>query len=424
TAHVHRNQYFKWTRRGVGKYNSADSGVDDDTEDDSADLEEGSDGYLSDTSSSSQESSYGKRSREEDSDDEDEQTTSPIMSLADFDAGELETPNYSTSQTPGTAIRMLNGIVLEGGSLTSPASPASPARSIDLDAPRKLCEYKGYKKAFYKISEMATFEEDVEYAGHNEPLQTYLDRMEKRARDTDSEEEDIDTGPAYAAARAVAYPESESEDDRAAEDLGDTTPRASTTTRKNHHPEQEQEDHEDGYLTPKASGPGAIFYQESNNDANDALGHDKYNSHGDDALSGQELSDEGVAAKWAHYEDSDQETVRGYGSREDDDQKDLDNEDCEDGQYYYGSYNKAAGRTATSMYSNKDKYEGYSSDDSIDHEDDDYYGCQNKAPGSTVNLDDDYSDEDYSDQESYNSYGRDHAAANRTTKFGHGYEDE
>lgn len=81
------------------------------------------------------------RAREEDSDDDEDSGDKRLvstMALSNFDAGDLDTPAYSTAQTLGTAIRMFNCVALVGGSLASPASPTSLAHSIDLDVPRKL----------------------------------------------------------------------------------------------------------------------------------------------------------------------------------------------------------------------------------------------------------------------------------------------
>ncbi|KAF9295978.1 hypothetical protein BGZ88_001000 [Linnemannia elongata] len=101
------------------------------------------------------------RAREEDSDgDEDSgdkrSVSTTTMALANFDAGDLDTPAYSTAQTLGTAIGMFNGVAL----------------------------------ALYHISGMATFEEDLEHVNGNSIME-FIDRMDKRAAcETDSEDED------------------------------------------------------------------------------------------------------------------------------------------------------------------------------------------------------------------------------------------
>ncbi|KAF9141527.1 hypothetical protein BG015_001263, partial [Linnemannia schmuckeri] len=350
--------FHKWTKRGVGRYNADDT----DTDNDFTDMDSGSEGYESDASSSSRESDTGKRAREDDSDDDedadDERSTSTTtMALADFDAADLETPIYSTAQTPGTAIRMFNGVKLEGGSLVSPASPASPARSIDLEAPRKLSNYKGYRKAMYNISEMATFEEDLEYVNDKSML-SFIDRMNKRACETDPEDlDDINSGAASAATRAVAYPESESEDDRAARIRGDSTPKLAATARKYNQQTRDQ-DHEDGDSTPKAFGPGTAFYQEAAQDVDDS-NHYNYDNY-DESHSDEELSDEDGDANWVFYDDSDQETVCRYGSGDDSDNNDYDFES------YYGCY-KITDRTIDSGHIYEDE-DGDNKDGYVDYE--------------------------------------------------------
>ncbi|KAK3833753.1 MAG: hypothetical protein JOS17DRAFT_739252 [Linnemannia elongata] len=315
--------YHKWIKRGNGRYNADDM----DTENDSTVMDSGIEGYESDASSSSCESRTSKRAREGDSDDDedtgDERSASnTTMAIADFDAGDLDTPDYLTAQTPGTVIRMFNKVAFGGGSLASPASPASLARSIDLEVPRKLSDYKGYKKALYHISEMATFDEDVEYAMNNEPLNKFLSRMEKRdACETDPEDEDVSSGLAFAATRAVAYPESESEDDREARTRGDITPKAVTIVRK-YDQQDKDEDHQDGDSTPKAFGPKTAFYKEEDQNAVDLA--NRQSSSYDDTHSGQNLNDGDSCAHWAYYRDCDQEIVPGHGSGEDEEEQDLD----------------------------------------------------------------------------------------------------
>ncbi|KAG9067164.1 hypothetical protein KI688_011945 [Linnemannia hyalina] len=251
--------------------------------------------------------------------------------LADFDACDLKTPVYSTAQTPGTAIRMLNNVALGGGSLVSPVSPAC---SIDLEPFRMLSNYKGYKKALYHISEMATFEEDMEYVKHNEPLDKFLARMEKRAAcETDPEDEDINSGPAFAATRAVAYPESESEDEHSVRNRGDLASKVFVTTIAAAKYHKQRQDYEDGNTTPKA------FAMMTRDDDN---------------------------RDWGFYSDSCQETVRGYGSGDDEDEQDLDY-DHEDS---FGRNYKAADSANDLGHSYEDE-DGDHEDGYADHRNDD-----------------------------------------------------
>ncbi|KAF8928527.1 hypothetical protein BGZ47_001568 [Haplosporangium gracile] len=349
--------FHKWTKRGVGRYNADAT----DTDSDSTVMGYGSEGFESDASSSSRESDTGKRVRGDDSDDDEDADDgrSTTMALADFDAADLETPIYSTAQTPGTAIRMFNGVKLEGGSLASPASPASPARSVDLETPHKLSDYKGYRKAMYYISELATFEEDLDYVSGKSML-SFIDRMNKRAcKSGQFEDEDFNSGSAFAAARAAAYPETESEDDCAARTRGDSTPKATTAARKYKRGSRNQ-GYKDGDSTPKAFGPDTVFYQQAAQDIDD-LSHHNYDNN-DDLHSGKDLSDEDSGAGWTYYDDSDQETVRLYGSGDDSDYNDYDHEN------YHGRY-KTTDRTTDSRHTYEDE-DGDHKDGYVDCEDD------------------------------------------------------
>ncbi|KAF9117537.1 hypothetical protein BGX30_005379 [Mortierella sp. GBA39] len=365
-------------------------------------MDSNSEGYESDTSSNSCESGTGKRTRESESDDDedadDERSASPTtLSLADFDASDLKTPVYSTTQTPGTAIRMLNDVALGGGSL---ASPASPACSIDFEPPRKLSDYKGYKKALYHISEMATFEEDLEYVKHNEPLGKFLARMEKRAAcETDPEDEDINSGPAFAATRAVAYPESESEseDELSARNGGDLTSKVSVAAIAAAKYHKQRQDYGDGNTTPKTFGAGRVLDQELSVDADDFEHYNNNNNNSyDDSLSGQDLSDDDNR-DWGFYSDSSQETVRGYGSGDDEDEQDLD-DDHEDS---FGCNYKAADSANDSGHSYEDEdgdhEDGYADGRNDDKDSFEHYDeAADGATASGVHYEDEDEDE-YSD---------------------------
>lgn len=98
-------------------------------------------------------------------------------------------------------MRMLNGIGLDGGN-----SAASPARSKNKDGPQKLIDYVGFQDAWSEIHEIATVEEDVEYAGLNESIQDFLVRMHKRKRRPEfAGEADFMTGAEFADAIWIPY---------------------------------------------------------------------------------------------------------------------------------------------------------------------------------------------------------------------------
>ncbi|KAG9067160.1 hypothetical protein KI688_011941 [Linnemannia hyalina] len=360
-------------------------------------MDSDSEGYESDVSSSSCESGTGKRAREGESDDDqdtdDERSASPTtLVLADFDACDLKTPVYSTAQTPGAAIRMLNNVALGGGSLVSPASPAC---SIDLEPFRMLSNYKGYKKALYHISEMATFEEDMEYVKHNEPLDKFLARVEKRAAcETDPEDEDINSGPAFAATRAVAYPESESEDEHSVRNRGDLASKVFVTAIVTANYHKQRQDYGDGNTTPKAFGAGRVPDQELSVDADDFEHYNNNNNNNnnsyDDSLSGQDLSNDDNR-DWGFYSDNSQETVRGYGSGDDEDEQDLDY-DHEDS---FGRNYKAADSANDSGHSYEDE-DGDHEDGYADHRNDDKDSFEHydEAPDGATASGLHYEDED------------------------------
>ncbi|KAF9537117.1 hypothetical protein EC957_008799 [Mortierella hygrophila] len=275
--------YHKWTKRGVGRYNADDT----DTDNDSTDVDSDSEGYESDASSNSCESGTGKRAREgerdDDEDADDEHSASPTtLVLADFDASDLKTPVYSTAQTSGIAIRILNDVTLGGGSLSSPASLVC---SIDLEPPRMLSKYKGYKKGLYHISEMATFEEDLEYVKHKNHLTSSWLRA---ACETDPEDEDINSGPAFAATRAVAYPESESEDEHIAGNRGDLASKVSVAAIAAAKYYKQRQDYGNGNTTPKTFCAGRVPDQELSAD-NDDLEHYNNNNNNNNNRYGDSL---------------------------------------------------------------------------------------------------------------------------------------
>ncbi|KAG0260453.1 hypothetical protein BGZ95_004446 [Linnemannia exigua] len=232
-------RYFKWTGRvGLRRH-------DDELYDYYASSsDEGSDAS---STSSTRKRAFAKNDdddeeeEEEDTDEEEEDDgpSFPNMALANYDAGDLKTPAYSTHGTPGTAIRMMNGFALEGGSPLYDASTSTPTGPIDSGsvAPRKLSDYKGFLKAWAEIHEIAMFEEDLEYADGTETIMQFLDRMEERDRKSELSREfdqDINSGADFAEARYVSYPPVNDGD------WGDTTDNTKSS-----------EYCEDGNITPK-----------------------------------------------------------------------------------------------------------------------------------------------------------------------------
>ncbi|KAG0295539.1 hypothetical protein BGZ96_011489 [Linnemannia gamsii] len=181
--------YFKWNNR-----ENHDSDDDEAKTVTSGDEEEAE---LCDDDSSFAYSQTGAASADSDDDDDDDDD----KGLADFDAGDLQTPQYLILRTPGTATRMLNGIGLDGGN-----SAASPARSENQDGPRKLSDYAGFQNAWTEIHEIAMFEEDLEYAGLNESITEFLVRMHERKRKSEfAGDADFEAGAEFADALWIPH---------------------------------------------------------------------------------------------------------------------------------------------------------------------------------------------------------------------------
>ncbi|KAF9152822.1 hypothetical protein BG015_004650 [Linnemannia schmuckeri] len=199
-----KTRFFKWKGRGSQHKVSCNDNNNSDDDDDKtvmSDSDDNDDGYSSDGASSL--SATQEDTGVDDDEDKDGCATSTI-GLADYDAGELETPIYSTARTPGTALRMLNGIGLDDGN--SVASPPSPARSVSHGLPQKLTDYDGFQDAWAEINEMAVFEEDLEYAGLNESIEEFLTRMHERKRKSAfAGDGDFGEGPEYADAIWVPF---------------------------------------------------------------------------------------------------------------------------------------------------------------------------------------------------------------------------
>ncbi|KAF8932498.1 hypothetical protein BGZ47_011356 [Haplosporangium gracile] len=199
-----KTHFFKWKGRGSQhKVNCNDDNNSDDDDDKTvmSDSDDNEDEYSSDGTWSL--STTQEDTGVDDDEDKDDGVTSTVA-LVDYDVGDLETPVYSNARTPGTALRMLNGIGLDGGN--SGTSPPSPAQSVSQGLPQKLTDYDGFQDAWAMINEMAVFEEDLEYAGLNESIEEFLTRMHERKRKSVfAKDGDFGEGPEYADAIWVPF---------------------------------------------------------------------------------------------------------------------------------------------------------------------------------------------------------------------------
>ncbi|OAQ35348.1 hypothetical protein K457DRAFT_573165 [Linnemannia elongata AG-77] len=202
-----KTMFFKWKGRGPQcelHRNNDDNYIDDDDKTVLSDDDGEEDGYSSDGAASlaaTQKDVWSAYS--DDNEDKDDRAASTMV-LADYDAGDLKTPIYSTTRTPGTAMWMFNGVNLEGGN--SIASPSSPARSVGWSLPQKLTDYEGFQDAWAEINEMAAFEEDLEYAGLHESIEEFLTRMHERKRKSEfAQGSEFEDGPEYADAIWVPF---------------------------------------------------------------------------------------------------------------------------------------------------------------------------------------------------------------------------
>ncbi|KAF9117138.1 hypothetical protein BGW39_002480 [Mortierella sp. 14UC] len=287
-----------------------------DTEDDNL--------FVPRSTSSTRKRSLPKDDDKDDEDDEDEGRSLPLMALANYDAGDLQTPAYSTHGTPGTAIRMFNGVVLGDGSPHSGASAFTPTGSDDefVATPRKLSEYQGYKKAWAEINELAAFEEDLEYADGKETIRAFLNRMEDRARKSILSQEydqDLSSGPEYAETRWVLYPEVESRS-ASKNSGGDRIPKTGEQAKI-----EDYECHDAGDVTPKEGNDKMTLcrLQEHIQDEdfttaskNTAAAFPYYCNDFDGSPNGQ-ASSSGDDSDWGGDSENDQETVHGCESSDD-----------------------------------------------------------------------------------------------------------
>ncbi|KAG0295538.1 hypothetical protein BGZ96_011488 [Linnemannia gamsii] len=189
--------YFKWTERRTGGHGTG-------TE---AENESGEDGYLTDASSRADVTQVPTTTTEKDSgcdsDNNGDDHTS-TMALAAFDAGDLDTPRYFSSRTPGTVIRMFGGCIVDGdvdGSPVALVTPLSPHYQVH---PRKLTDYDGFTRAWNAINELADFEKEMEYGDQKETMKEFLERMctGKRKAELD-EEQSFEEGEEYAEPRWI-----------------------------------------------------------------------------------------------------------------------------------------------------------------------------------------------------------------------------
>ena len=208
-----KTPFFKWKGRSpqcnVHRNNDDINGDNDDKtviseSDDEEEKEEEEDGYSSDGAASLVATQEDAGSTSSDDDNDKDDRAASTMALADYDAGDLKTPIYSTARTPGTAMRMLSGVGLEGGN--SIASPPSPARSVGQSLSQKLADYDGFQDAWAEINEMAAFEEDLEYAGLYESIEEFLTRMYERKRKSEfAQGSEFEDGPEFADAIWVPF---------------------------------------------------------------------------------------------------------------------------------------------------------------------------------------------------------------------------
>ncbi|KAG0379990.1 hypothetical protein BGX24_010685 [Mortierella sp. AD032] len=305
-------RFFKWTDR-VGlrrhddeKYDyyasgssSSDEGSDSGGDETWSVMDTNEDHFL-DVSSTSSTRKRTVAKNDDDDEDEDNGSSSPNMALADYDAGDLKTPAYATHGTPGTAIRMMNGVALGGGSPFSGVSASTPTGPIDSEtvAPCKLSEYQGFQKAWAEIHELALFEEDLEYADGTETIQQFLDRMEERERKPQEYDQDINSGADFSEAHYVPYPQVNVHlENKSGGDWSDTKDKTKTL-----------ENHENGDVTPKGDHCGMTFChrQEQIQDA-------EFSTLSKDACTGQvHKFDDNL--DWINHGASDQKTMRGIGS--------------------------------------------------------------------------------------------------------------
>ncbi|KAF9901778.1 hypothetical protein EC991_005660 [Linnemannia zychae] len=306
--------FFKWTdrlcREDNNYYNSSGSDEDSDGEDREESLtmpETEGDDFLAARSTLSTRKRGHTNDYEDEDNEDDEESSFPSMALANYDAGDLKTPAYSKHGTPGTAIRMLDGVELGDGSpLSSGTSDATPTGPTDtVTAPRKLPD-RDFRKAWARINEIAVFEEDLEYVDRKESIQAFLDRMGERTRKSNlpqKYDQDLNSGPDYAEAHWVSYPGTEescagSSDD----DDGECTPKAAKSE-----PESESEDndyHDAWDATLKEGNNNAI--QENIQDT--LLTSDK------NAASTDHGFDSDFESDFDSDPESDLDTIRGYQS--------------------------------------------------------------------------------------------------------------
>lgn len=248
------------------------------------------------------------------------------MTLAAFDASDLDTPRYFSSRTPGTVMRMFGGCAIDGNGDGSPVAPVTPVNPYYQVQPRRLKDYEDFPRVWNALNELADFEKELEYDDQKETMKEFLERMceGKRKAELD-EEQSFEEGGEYAEPRWIDSQEKHWNISRPLrhydmDDDGTRTPVAQSDNRDH------QDVHEAGDVTPTNHYTTRTLDRDKDNvQQYDKLAFNEYNgitSYSDDdryefSLRGDEDKDGNITEN-SNYVENDHDTlygnVSGYGS--------------------------------------------------------------------------------------------------------------